>query len=105
MSGASFLDILRQFENMVEVILPHLPASLDSVPDPSGKAALIWILGEYGEVRTCSTTTCTRDQWTTLPHWTASFLCHKLPGCLTMSGNGNCSHSCPCVQCVGVAWL
>ena len=43
-------DILRQFENMVEVILPRLPSSLDLVPDPSGKAALIWILGEYGEV-------------------------------------------------------
>eukprot|EP00731_Ephydatia_muelleri_P023370 Em0015g953a len=42
-------NILRQFENMVEVILPRLPSSLDLVPDPSGKAALVWILGEYGE--------------------------------------------------------
>ena len=44
-------DILRKFDNMVEVILPQLPTSFSSISDPEGKSALIWILGEYGEVR------------------------------------------------------
>ncbi len=44
------IGILRKFENMVEVILPQLPSDFESLVDPSGKAALIWILGEYGEV-------------------------------------------------------
>ena len=44
-------DILRKFDNMVEVILPQLPTSFSSISDPEGKGALIWILGEYGEVR------------------------------------------------------
>lgn len=43
-------DILRKFDDMIEVILPQLPTSFDTVTDPEGKAALIWILGEYGEV-------------------------------------------------------
>ena len=44
------LDILRKFDDMIEVILPQLPTTFDSIQDPEGKAALIWILGEYGEV-------------------------------------------------------
>ena len=36
---------------MIEVILPQLPTSFDTITDPEGKAALLWILGEYGEVR------------------------------------------------------
>ena len=49
---SSFIaDILRKFDNMVEVILPQLPTSFSSISDPEGKGALIWILGEYGEVR------------------------------------------------------
>ena len=44
-------DILRKFDNMVEVILPQLPTSFSRISDPEGKGALIWILGEYGEVR------------------------------------------------------
>lgn len=43
-------DILRKFDNMVEVIVPKLPTSLEYVTDPEGRAALLWILGEYGEV-------------------------------------------------------
>jgi hypothetical protein len=35
---------------MVEVILPQLPTNFDSVSDAEGKAAFVWILGEYGEV-------------------------------------------------------
>ena len=46
-------DILRKFDNLVEVILPQLPASYEAVPDPEGRAALTWILGEYGEVCMC----------------------------------------------------
>jgi AP-4 complex subunit beta-1 len=42
-------DILRKFDDMIEVILPQLPTSFDTVTDPEGKAALLWILGEYGE--------------------------------------------------------
>ena len=48
--NAFFADILRKFDDMIEVILPQLPTSFDSIVDPEGKAALIWILGEYGEV-------------------------------------------------------
>ena len=44
-------DILRKFDNMVEVIVPKLPTSLENVTDPEGRTALLWILGEYGEVR------------------------------------------------------
>lgn len=50
----SSADILRKFDDMIEVILPQLPTSFDSIVDAEGKAALIWILGEYGEVRTYS---------------------------------------------------
>ena len=46
------IDILRKFDDMIEVILPQLPTSFDAVSDPEGKAALVWILGEYGEVCT-----------------------------------------------------
>lgn len=44
-------DILRKFDDMIEVILPQLPTTFDSINDPEGKAALVWILGEYGEVQ------------------------------------------------------
>ena len=43
-------DILRKFDNMVEVILPQLPCNFECISDPEGRAALLWILGEYGEV-------------------------------------------------------
>ena len=43
-------DILRKFDDMVEVILPQLPTSFSTISDPEGRGALIWILGEYGEV-------------------------------------------------------
>ena len=44
------VDILRRFENTIESIIPQLPTTFDDVTDSDGKAALIWILGEYGEV-------------------------------------------------------
>ena len=48
-------DILRKFDNLVEVILPQLPSFVEPSSDPEGRVALIWILGEYGEVQS----TCT----------------------------------------------
>ena len=56
MASYCSIGILRRFEDMVEVILPQLPMNFDSVSDAEGKAAFIWILGEYGEV---ITTHCT----------------------------------------------
>ena len=44
------VDVIREFETLVEVVIPQLPTSFKGVTDSEGKAALIWILGEYGEV-------------------------------------------------------
>ena len=52
LSAHHMAGILRKFDDMVEVILPQLPTSFETIADPEGKAALIWILGEYGEVTT-----------------------------------------------------
>jgi len=43
--------ILRQDESLEEMILPELPKNVNTITESEGKAALIWILGEYGEVR------------------------------------------------------
>ena len=43
--------ILRQDESLEELILPELPKNSSIISEVEGKAALIWILGEYGEVR------------------------------------------------------
>ena len=45
-------EILRTYEVMLDMVLSALPQSVDSVATPEGKAAFIWILGEYGEVST-----------------------------------------------------
>ena len=45
-----FADVLREFDTLVEVIIPQLPDSFKGITDADGKSALIWILGEYGEV-------------------------------------------------------
>ena len=45
-----FPDVLREFDTLVEVIIPQLPASFKGITNADGKCALIWILGEYGEV-------------------------------------------------------
>ena len=34
----------------MESVIPQLPTSFEDVSDPDGKSALIWMLGEYGEV-------------------------------------------------------
>ena len=43
-------EILRNYESMLEVILPSLPTTVDGMSAPEGKAAFVWILGEYGDV-------------------------------------------------------
>ena len=50
MGTFAMLDVLREFDTLVEVILPHLPTSFKAMTEEDGKSALIWILGEYGEV-------------------------------------------------------
>ena len=44
------VEILRNYESMLEVILPSLPATADGMSSPEGRAAFVWILGEYGDV-------------------------------------------------------
>ena len=46
------LGILRKFDNMLEAVLPKLSLTCVTHSDPEGKAAFIWIIGEYGEVIT-----------------------------------------------------
>ena len=58
------LDILRKFDDILECVLPKLPASFREFTDPEGKAALLWILGEYGEVGVA----CSVLNHTHLPH-------------------------------------
>ena len=45
------VGILRQDESLEEMVLPELPKNVNAITESEGKAALIWILGEYGEVR------------------------------------------------------
>ena len=47
----TYIGILRQDESLEEMILPELPKNVNTITESEGKAALIWILGEYGEVR------------------------------------------------------
>ena len=44
------LEILRNYESMLEVVLPSLPKSVEDDVTDRGKAAYIWILGEFGDV-------------------------------------------------------
>ena len=45
-----YSDILRKYESTHESILPRLLSSHDVMTSPDGRAALFWIIGEYGEV-------------------------------------------------------
>ena len=45
-----YLDLVRKYVDAADDIVQHLPASAALVTDAEGKAALIWTLGEYGEV-------------------------------------------------------
>ena len=44
------VEILRNYESMLEVILPSLPTTAAGMSSPEGRAAFVWILGEYGDV-------------------------------------------------------
>ncbi len=44
------VEILRNYESMLEVILPSLPTTAAGMSAPEGRAAFVWILGEYGDV-------------------------------------------------------
>lgn len=50
MRTLSRLEILRNYESMLEVILPSLPTTAAGMSAPEGRAAFVWILGEYGDV-------------------------------------------------------
>ena len=43
-------DILRKYEDIHENVIPRLVNCYDVMSSPKGKAALVWIMGEYGEV-------------------------------------------------------
>ncbi len=46
-----YVEIALSCDSVVAMILPYLPSSVLNVSEPEGKAALIWMLGEYGKVR------------------------------------------------------
>ena len=43
-------DILRKHPSLGSVMVPHLPRALRFIEDPQGKASVIWLLGELGDV-------------------------------------------------------
>lgn len=43
-------EIALGFDKVADKILPILPTSALSVDHPEGRAALVWMIGEYGEV-------------------------------------------------------
>ncbi|ORX55072.1 Adaptor protein complex beta subunit [Hesseltinella vesiculosa] len=42
------MNIFRKYPNQYEAVIPHLCSNLDAVDEPPAKAALIWMIGEYG---------------------------------------------------------
>mmetsp|Transcript_4046 Transcript_4046/g.7442 ORF Transcript_4046/g.7442 Transcript_4046/m.7442 type:complete len:796 (-) Transcript_4046:152-2539(-) len=43
------MDILRKFPDRYEDVIPSLQTCLKSVEAPEGRAAVVWLIGEYGE--------------------------------------------------------
>ena len=43
-------DLLLKYEKSTIAVLPQMAQCLDIVQDPKGLSAIIWILGEYGQV-------------------------------------------------------
>ena len=43
-------DLLLKYEESTIAVLPQMAQCLDIVQDPKGLSAIIWILGEYGQV-------------------------------------------------------
>jgi vesicle coat complex subunit len=42
-------DILRKYPHRYENVIPMLAENLDVLDDPSARASLIWMIGEYAE--------------------------------------------------------
>ncbi len=42
-------DLLRKFPSNFSTVIPVIESCVELITEPSGRAALIWILGEYGE--------------------------------------------------------
>lgn len=43
-------DLLLKYEKSTIAVLPQIAQCLEIVQDPKGLSAIIWILGEYGQV-------------------------------------------------------
>ena len=51
--GLSFVvttDLLLKYEKSAIAVLPQVAQCLEIVQDPKGLAAIIWIVGQYGQV-------------------------------------------------------
>lgn len=46
----SLTDLLLKYEKSAIAVLPEIAECLEVVQDSKGLSAIIWILGEYGEV-------------------------------------------------------
>ena len=44
-------DLLLKYEKSAIAVLPQVGQCLEIVQDPKGLAAIIWIIGEHGQVR------------------------------------------------------
>lgn len=44
-------DLLLKYEKSAIAVLPQVGQCLEIVQDPMGLAAIIWIIGEHGQVR------------------------------------------------------
>ena len=47
---ANVADLLLKYEKSTIAVLPQIAQCLEIVQDPKGLSAIIWILGEYGQV-------------------------------------------------------
>lgn len=45
------IDLLLKYEKSAIAVLPQVGQCLEIVQDPKGLAAIIWIIGEHGQVR------------------------------------------------------
>ena len=46
----AIIDLLLKYEKSTIAVLPQMAQCLEIVQDPKGLSAIIWILGEYGQV-------------------------------------------------------
>ena len=45
------IDLLLKYEKSAIAVLPQVGQCLEIVQDPKGLAAIIWIIGDHGQVR------------------------------------------------------